>query len=125
MDNMKKAIAAFALILLFLFTNAVFAKKPADPGGGGDEYTPIPYSVCIDPGHGGDENGAVNLDLKEDVVNLEVANLLKQKLISYGYSNSLIFMTRESDIPLSNADRYNFCNNNLTALLISIHHNGS
>lgn len=88
---------------------------------------PIPKSICIDAGHGGTEIGTSNLDLLEKNVNLEVATLLRDKLINEaGYvKDETLFMTRETDVTMTNADRYNFCNSKNTAILISIHHNGS
>ena len=48
--------------------------------------------------------------------------MLRNKLTTAGYT---VFMTREGDETLSNADRYNKCNSERAAILISIHHNGS
>ncbi len=85
--------------------------------------TPIPNSICIDPGHGGSEPGAINGDLIEKNVNLEVAKMLRDKLLDSG--SYTVFMTRDTDVYLTNADRYNFCNLMNAEILISIHHNGS
>ncbi|KKQ75421.1 MAG: hypothetical protein US96_C0011G0019 [Candidatus Woesebacteria bacterium GW2011_GWB1_38_5b] len=104
-----------ALILLTFFVNPVFAAKPTPP-------PPIPYSVCVDAGHGGNDIGTENQELTEKEINLQVAQLLKEKLETVGYT---VFMTRTDDSTLSNADRYNFCNAQTAAILISIHHNGS
>lgn len=79
-------------------------------------------SICIDAGHGGSDSGAVNGDLLEKDVNLDAANLLEAKLIGAGYT---VFMTRRSNISLSNSDRYNYCNSQNAGILVSIHHNGS
>lgn len=117
-----KQFIAFLLGGMVLFASSpVLAAKPSTPGNGGG-FNPIPNSVCIDPGHGGSESGAVNNDLLEKNVNLEAAVLLRNKLTTAGYT---VFMTREGDETLSNADRYNYCNNQRAAILISIHHNGS
>ncbi|OGM25448.1 hypothetical protein A2715_05365 [Candidatus Woesebacteria bacterium RIFCSPHIGHO2_01_FULL_39_32] len=124
MKVMRKISFLLSLLFILLSTSIVFAKPP-NPGGGNEDFVPILYSVCIDPGHGGSEVGSVNGSLKESTVNLEVANLLKNKLMNYGYNPGLIFMTRTDDSDKSNADRYNFCNSQKTAVLISIHHNGS
>lgn len=40
-------------------------------------------------------------------------------------NSSSIFMARTTDVALSNADRYNFCNSHNASILVSIHHNGS
>ena len=106
----------------FIFTaTPAFAAKPVDPGNSGD-FTPIPNSVCIDPGHGGTDIGAVNNDLLEKGVNLAVTNKLSSLLTNAGYT---VFQTRTNDATLSNADRYNFCNSQRAAILVSVHHNGS
>jgi len=102
-------------LLLSVFVQPAYAAKPTGP-------TPIPNSVCIDAGHGGSDSGAGNQDLEEKHVNLDVANRLETKLIENGYT---VFMTRRDDTALSNADRYNYCNAQRAAVLISIHHNGS
>jgi len=83
---------------------------------------PIENTVCIDPGHGGSDTGAINGDIYEKNINLEVADLLRDMLEKNGYG---VFMTRESDVYKTNADRYNYCNSKNTEILISIHHNGS
>ena len=113
---MKKFIPVFTFIVLVSLVSPVFAAKPTP--------TPVPTvkSVCIDPGHGGTDTGAVNGDLYEKNVNLNVALFLKAKLETVGYT---VFMTRDADIALSNADRYNYCNEQKATILISIHHNGS
>lgn len=106
-----------SLIFVLLFATPAFAAKPTP--------TPTPpptKSVCIDPGHGGSDPGAVNQDLRESDVNLQVAQLLKSKLETSGYT---VFMTRTTDVTLSNADRYNYCNAQNASVLISIHQNGS
>ena len=102
------------LILFPIFTFPVIAAKPVP--------SPVPKSVCLDPGHGGRDTGAVNQDLTEKDINLEVAQLLKQKLELDGYT---VYLTRTGDETLSNADRYNRCNSLKTSILVSIHHNGS
>lgn len=119
-----KNLALIFTLLLTILVRPVSAAKPESPGGSGD-FTPIPNSVCIDPGHGGSDTGAVNQDIRESDINLTVANLLKDKLVAAGYDPDLIFLTRTADVSKSNADRYNHCNSQRAAVLISIHHNGS
>src|SRR3989344_8069446 len=99
------------LVLLFLFplfSQTVYAAKPIPPA-------PVPNSVCIDAGHGGTDIGTINNDLSEKDVNLDVAKLLEAKLLLTGYT---AFMTRRGDETLSNAGRYNYCNNQRAAILI-------
>lgn len=56
--------------------------------------------ILIDPGHGGIDGGAVsrNKTLEKDL-NLEISMKLKEVLENKGYK---VFMTRESDVSLSN-----------------------
>ena|SRR3989344_4885328 len=110
------------LCLFLLLALPVFAQKPASPGQKPGGETAIPNSVCLDPGHGGSDIGAVNGDLQEKNVNLEVANKLATLLTAAGYT---VFQTRTDDNTLSNAYRYNYCNSQRAAILVSIHHNGS
>lgn len=101
-------------MLFAFFVPNTYAAKPTPQ--------PASKSVCIDAGHGGSDSGAVNGDLLEKNVNLDVANRLKAKLIEASFA---AFMTRQGDETLSNADRYNYCNSQNAAILVSIHHNGS
>lgn len=123
---MRKFLSLVLVFSLFLFLiSPALAAKPDNPPGKGknkDKPPPIPNSVCIDPGHGGGDIGASNGGLLEKNVNLEVANKLFVVLETAGYT---VLQTRIDDSPLSNADRYNYCNSQNTAILISIHHNGS
>lgn len=115
---MRIFIPAIALLLFASTVTSVLAAKPTP--------TPTPppttKSVCVDAGHGGSEIGTSNQDLLEKDVNLQVAQLLKGKLQAANY---VVYMTREDDRGLSNADRYNFCNSQNASILVSIHHNGS
>ena len=110
-----KVILFISLLLFTVIAPQALAAKPTPP-------PPIPNSVCIDAGHGGTDTGTSNIDLFEKEVNLDVAKLLETKLLGAGYT---VFMTRRNDDTLSNAVRYNFCNDNKASILISIHHNGS
>ena len=110
------------LCLFLLLALPVFAQKPASSGQKPGGEPPIPNSVCLDPGHGSSDIGAVNGDLQEKNVNLEVANKLATLLTGAGYT---VFQTRTDDNTLSNAYRYNYCNSQRAAILVSIHHNGS
>ena len=95
---MKKLILFVSLVLFVFVANPVYAgKRSPTPT---PTPVPIPKSICIDAGHGGTETGTSNLDLLEKNVNLEVALLLRDKLINEaGYINDAnLFMTRETDI---------------------------
>lgn len=112
--TMLKKLTLSLALLLFLPQVAVAARPTPPP--------PAPNSVCIDAGHGGSDPGTSNQGLKESDVNLQVANLLKTRLEAANYT---VYMTRTTDVALSNADRYNYCNAQNTSILLSIHHNGS
>lgn len=117
---MKLKLLALLLFIPF-FAPTVYAAKPTP--------TPTPTStkiVCLDPGHGGTEIGTSNGGILEKNLNLEVAN----KLATILSPNYTVYVTRNQtdgtlDANLSNADRYNFCNNKKATILVSIHHNGS
>lgn len=113
---MKIKFAVF-LFLFSLFIPIAYAGKPVGS-------QPVPYSICIDAGHGGTDMGTVNEGLQEKNVNLDTAKMLRDKLVSSSLGFT-VFMTRTTDVALSNADRYNYCNSQKAAILVSIHHNGS
>lgn len=117
---MKRSIPVIALLLLILLVTPVLAAKKNRPTPPPPE--PTIKSVCIDAGHGGSETGTSNQDLLEKDINLKVAKTLKEKLKTAGY---IVYMTREDDVFLTNADRYNYCNSQNATILVSIHHNGS
>jgi N-acetylmuramoyl-L-alanine amidase len=79
-----------------------------------------PTLVCIDPGHGGSAPGAVNGDLHEADINLDVSFALAARLASAGIDSTL---TRTDDSTQSARDRYEFCNNALADLFVGVHTN--
>lgn len=117
---MKVKILIFFL-LFALFVPQALAAKPSESGKPNPPLS-VPNSVCIDAGHGGDDAGTANGDLLEKDVNLDVAKRLETQLTNASYT---VFMTRTGNETLSNADRYNYCNSQRAAILVSIHHNGS
>ena len=112
----------FLSIFAVLSTSPVFAGKgkPVPPA-----PITVPNSICIDPGHGGSDTGTTNGDFLEKDVNLDVAILLRDELLGVESNLYTVFMTRDTDKYLTNADRYNYCNSKGAEILISIHHNGS
>lgn len=65
--------------------------------------------IILDPGHGGKDPGAVFDCVKEATFNLSIALKIRwhlDKLLPY----AKVFMTRDSDVYLSLADRVAFCN---------------
>lgn len=76
------------------------------------DYTPPPYArylkglrICLDPGHGGDQNipnyKATASGYKESIMNLTVANHLKDFLLKSG---AIVILTRDGDYDLSKDD---------------------
>lgn len=83
----------------------------------------IVNTICIDAGHGGEDPGAINGNLTEAEVNLNIAKRLKLLLEKNDYR---VVMTREdNESELTNSERATICNKNNTDLLISIHLNSS
>jgi len=121
---MRSIVFVLTVTFFLLLSNPVLAKRTAPT----PIPEPIPQSICLDAGHGSlEEIGTSNGDLLEKDVNLRVALLLKDRLINEaGYvKDETLFLTRETDVAMSSADRYNFCNSRNASILISIHHNGS
>ncbi len=78
-------------------------------------------SILLDPGHGGDEFGARGPNgLPEKVVNLTVSKLLQQELLRLG---ATVYMTRETDVDVSLAQRMEMIHNLNPTLALSIHYN--
>lgn len=81
--------------------------------------------ICLDPGHGGQghipdyKRGPTGL--REAVINLKVANHLRELLKGVGVE---VIMTRTDDSYVSLADRSKISNENNADLFISLHHNG-
>lgn len=87
--------------------------------------------VVIDPGHGGRDNGAESGDVKEDILNLQVALALKEIIEQAG---GTAVMIRDDDFDLSSEDASNrkredlkrrteILNQDNVDLFISIHMN--
>ncbi len=83
-----------------------------------------PPKIVIDAGHGGNDPGAVNkaIGVQEKTLNLKMANLLKDKLTSYGYE---VTMNRSEDNYVPLKDRYTNANELDADLFVSIHHNST
>ena len=79
--------------------------------------------ICIDPGHGGSDPGAIGpTGLKEAMVNLDVALLLRDLLAHAGHK---VIPTRIIDQTISLKDRSFTSNANDADLFISIHCNAA
>ena len=81
------------------------------------------HKIVIDAGHGGIDPGSDQCPgLYESTANLQIATLLKDRLEANG---ATVYMTRETDVYLTNRDRYTFANTVEGEILVSIHLNGS
>ncbi len=88
-------------------------------------------TVIIDAGHGGMDGGAQTSDgVLEKDLNLEIAKILEVKLLLLGYD---VIMTRDSDIALSDGDKFSksgdlenrvlISRENPNAIFVSVHMN--
>lgn len=79
--------------------------------------------ICLDPGHGGTDFGAIGYSLTEKEICLELALLIREKLINYeGIS---VTMTRSIDMNTTAEERSRWANEQKADLFISIHTNAS
>jgi len=85
---------------------------------------PTNQVIIIDPGHGGHNVGTQSvLDGRfEKEFTLDLALRLKPLLENEGWK---VFLTRESDVFVTNSDRVVFANEHQGALFISLHFNSS
>lgn len=89
------------------------------------------YVVVVDPGHDNTHGGAHKNGLKEEVINLEIANYCKAYLESYG--NITVYLTQDdlicpfpgTDAKECNRKRCDFAASVEADLFISIHVNSS
>lgn len=108
---MKKRLIVFGVALALLATIASNVTAATS------------HRIVIDPGHGGRDFGSTECPgLPEKTANLQIAWLLYDLLEANGFD---VYVTRESDVYKSNADRYNFANSVGGEALVSIHLNGS
>ena len=114
---MKRRPIVWTNLVLIVLMLAVLVVPPS-----GAQGRLSKVKVCLDPGHGGDDPGAVNaeFELRESDINLDVSFALKGLLEADG---ATVVMTREDDLYLDNSDRYTFCNNEQTTILVSVHTN--
>jgi len=78
--------------------------------------------IVVDAGHGGEDNGATGSSFStlEKTVNLQVAQLLKNKLEAAG---ATVIMTRNDDRKLTLQNRVDIAVQNQADIFVSIHHN--
>lgn len=110
---MNKKIVFLVLVLLLWGASLVFVSHTAEA---------TSHKIVIDAGHGGDEPGSMECPgLSEADANLDVAKRLKALL----EPDVKVYMTRETDVYMTNRDRYTLANNTDGEILVSIHFNGS
>lgn len=89
-----------------------------------DKGSYSPPKVVIDAGHGGNDPGAniKSVGVNEKTLNLQVANILRDKLTAAGYE---VIMNRDTDYFVPLKDRYTNANELDADLFVSIHHNSA
>ncbi|MDR2546734.1 MAG: N-acetylmuramoyl-L-alanine amidase [Lachnospiraceae bacterium] len=114
-------LAAFLLLLVFLFMVVVIAGKTAAVA---TSLPAAPFVVVIDPGHGGENLGARYGDLVEKEMNLIVAQAMREELEKY--EGVIVYLTREdSDTDISLSERAEFAASVGADYLFSLHFNMS
>lgn len=78
--------------------------------------------VVLDPGHGGSDTGAIGGGVYEKTINLDVANLIAEKLKK---KNIHVYMTRDKDKTLTLEDRTTYSNEINPNIYVSIHVNSN
>lgn len=89
--NIKKHLFLLTFILIFL----VFLKVDAKI----NELPLMGKTIYVDPGHGGRDPGALYKDLHESDINLEISNILTEKLEKKG---AIVYQIRKGDYDLAN-----------------------
>jgi len=108
-NNKLKKFAVTSLLTTMLTSNFVIANAES-------------YKVFIDAGHGGVDNGSSYYGYLEDVINLEIAHKLKNRLINEGFE---VEMSRNDDTYVSLSERASKSNNSDSDMFISIHQNAA
>lgn len=86
-----------------------------------DLYKSLKKIVYLDPGHGGKDSGPVYGGTSEKALNLSLARILRDYLVSSG--NYEVVMSRNSDIFLSLEQRANDANARKADIFVSVHYN--
>lgn len=76
--------------------------------------------IVIDPGHGGMDDGCVRDGIREKDINLQIAQLVSEKLTRLGYP---VRLTRQEDVYVSKEDRVEEANQEEALIYVSIHQN--
>lgn len=141
MKKILKSIKVFKVVMLLLvvffnLTNASYADIIRESEDVNPEYKKDfngdgKYILVLDPGHGGSKSVAnrnkyffdnsESNTIYENDLDLRLASLIKDELVKDG--RLLVYMTRESDIDVSLADRGVIAKNYNADLMMSIHFN--
>ncbi len=82
--------------------------------------------IILDAGHGGTDPGAIGYNSKNEIVareskiNMAITNLVKEKLLNYGYN---VILTRDTDTYISLAERVETEKSHNADMFVSIHCN--
>lgn len=97
---MRKYMYLFFFCFLFVFFLIIgcYGIKPVN-----NELELFGKVIYLDAGHGGTDPGAIYGNVNESKINLEIANLLRQKLSDCG---AIVYMTRLYDNDLSKPRSY-------------------
>jgi N-acetylmuramoyl-L-alanine amidase len=122
---MRRVLRWLGLLLLAIGF-AWFVRVPAPTPPLGESHPPRPrtearpLAVVLDPGHGGDDSGAMNGEILEKDLTLDVARRAGRLLRAAGFK---IVMTRDDDRYVPLAERASLGNATPDSLFISIHFN--
>ncbi|GFP19908.1 N-acetylmuramoyl-L-alanine amidase [Candidatus Hakubella thermalkaliphila] len=110
---MKRVTTLIVAVSVFLsmFSPWLTSTAQAAPGN---------YLIVLDPGDGGVVGATGPTGLQEKVVNLDIALRVRDRLVGAGYR---VIMTRDSDNPVSLAQRVDIANRNNASVFVSIHTN--
>ena len=116
---MKSKISFLAPLILILLMAVILIPAPSSHANG----LLAGEIICLDPGHGGSDPGAVNGDLHESDINLDIAYRLKELLSLPDLGADRVELTRRDDTPWTNSDRYTYCNSINATIVVSVHTN--
>ncbi|MGB4609032.1 MAG: N-acetylmuramoyl-L-alanine amidase [Saccharofermentanales bacterium] len=86
------------------------------------ETVSSPKSVYLDPGHGGIDSGAFYNGIREETLNLKIADLVKTGLEKLNYR---VIMSRTSDVYKDIYDRAADANSKQPDIYVSVHNNAA
>ncbi|MEJ7763722.1 MAG: N-acetylmuramoyl-L-alanine amidase [Thermomicrobiales bacterium] len=118
---MRLPRSLLVLVALALGGVAIVAATTMNTPAGTDIACPVrSATVVLDPGHGGEDSGAVNGNLRESDLTLDIAERTAALLMDAGQS---VALTREDDTFLTNSERGYIANACRATVFVSIHLN--